>query len=214
MKFTEEYPYNLLEHAFENDSRKPEYWPEDIVGTVAYALYQLPERERVCLEMYYRDEKTMVDIGKMQSVTHERIRQIITHAERQLRTPRLARLLIRGVQGTIESVFDAQCGKRFDELLVRMEQSVMDAVRQCNTDTNLTPTAQEEVLARDLISLNLSVRPYNRLIAKGCNTIGDVMALSYEDFNNIDNMGAVSRKQVTDALEMLGLDCSHLRVKL
>ncbi len=214
MKFTEEYPYNLLEHAFENDSRKPEYWPEDIVGTVAYALYQLPERERVCLEMYYRDEKTMTEIGESQSVTNERIRQIIAHAERQLRTPRLARLLIRGVRGSMENAFDAQCGKRFDELLIRMEQSVMNAVRQCSADTELTPTAQEEVLARDLLSLNLSIRPYNRLIAKGCKTVGDVMALSYEEFYNIDNMGAVSRKQVTDALEMLGLDCSHLRVKL
>lgn len=211
MKFTEDYPYNLLERVFEKDSRKPEEWPEDAEGSVAYVLYQLPERERVYMEQFYKENRTMDEIGEAFGVTHERVRQIIVRAERRLRTPRLARFLTLGVQGVISSAFDAQCGERYRELLGRVEQSVMETVKQ--TETTITPMAKAEILKQPLTALNLSIRPHNRLVAKGCETVGDVMSMSYGDFNGIEHMGAVSRKQVIDALERLGLDCLHLKVQ-
>lgn len=211
MKFTEEYPYNLLTHVFEDDPRKPEDWPEDAEGTVAYVLCQLPDRERDSLELYYKENKTMDEIGELWSVTHERVRQIIVRAERRLRTHRLARFLTLGVQGVISSAFDAQCGKRYRELLEQVEQSVLETVKQ--SETTITPMAKAEVLKQPLTVLNLSIRPRNRLVAKGCETVGDVMKMNYSEFHGIEHMGAVSRKQVIDALERLGLDCLHLKVQ-
>ena len=73
--------------------------------------------------------------------------------------------------------------------------------------------AKAEVLKQPLTALNLSIRPHNRLVAKGCETVEDVMSMSYSDFNGIEHMGAISRKQVIDALERLGLDCLHLKVQ-
>ncbi len=105
MNYKEDYPYNLLNHVFPCVNTTTDFsWPEDIEGTVAYVLYELPERERECLVLYFKDNMAHAEIGKkLTNITAERVRQLITRAERQLRTPRLSRMLKLGIKGVIKT---------------------------------------------------------------------------------------------------------------
>ncbi len=213
MNYKEDYPYNLLSHVFPCVNTTTDFsWPEDIEGTVAYVLYELPERERECLVLYFKDNMTHAEIGKkLTNITAERVRQLITRAERQLRTPRLSRMLRLGIKGVIKNSEQRQREKRLDEFLVEVEKSILKILEQKNVKA---PLDKSEVYKKPVAELNLSFRPNKCLTEKGCETIGDVMNLTYDEFTNITNLGAVSRKQITDALERLGIECSHLKWKL
>ena len=47
---------------------------------VAAAIQQLPEKERLVLSMYYYEELTMKEIGRILNVTESRVCQIHTKA--------------------------------------------------------------------------------------------------------------------------------------
>ncbi len=213
MNFKEDYPYNLLSHVFPCVNTTTDFsWPDDIEGTVAYVLYELPERERKCLVLYFKDNMTHAEIGKMLTdITAERVRQLIIRAERQLRTPRLSRMLELGIKGLIKNAEQRQREKRLDEFLVEVEKSMLKVLEQNNAKVQLD---KSELYNKPISELNLSFRPNKCLIEKGCKTIGDVMNLTYDEFTNIDNLGAVSRKQITDALDRFGVECAHLKWKL
>ncbi|HEY0752391.1 MAG TPA: FliA/WhiG family RNA polymerase sigma factor [Ktedonobacteraceae bacterium] len=71
------------------DERSPE--PEELVetqelmGLLHGALEELPERERMLLALYYREELTMKEISKIMNVTESRVCQIHIQAILRLR---------------------------------------------------------------------------------------------------------------------------------
>jgi RNA polymerase sigma factor for flagellar operon FliA len=59
---------------------------KEIKEAVARAIEQLPEKERLVISLYYLDELTMKETGKVLSITESRVSQIHSQAVRRLRT--------------------------------------------------------------------------------------------------------------------------------
>lgn len=58
---------------------------KEIKATLAKHIEQLPEKERLVVSMYYSDEMTMKEIGKVLDITESRVSQIHTQAVIRLR---------------------------------------------------------------------------------------------------------------------------------
>ncbi len=59
---------------------------KEIKATLAGHIEQLPEKERLVVSMYYSDEMTMKEIGKVLSITESRVSQIHSQAVIRLRS--------------------------------------------------------------------------------------------------------------------------------
>ena len=87
---------NLLEYLTDPDHLSPaeSLNLDQIYHIIAHAIDQLPEKERLVISLYYHDELTMKEIGKIMSITESRISQIHTKAILRLRG-RLLKVLER-----------------------------------------------------------------------------------------------------------------------
>jgi RNA polymerase sigma factor for flagellar operon FliA len=59
---------------------------QEVYETVGKAIEKLPEKERLVISLYYRDELTMKEIGGVMNLTESRVSQIHTKAVVRLRT--------------------------------------------------------------------------------------------------------------------------------
>jgi len=57
----------------------------EIEDAVAGAIEQLPEKEKLVISLYYREELTMKEIGKILDITESRVSQIHSQAVIHLR---------------------------------------------------------------------------------------------------------------------------------
>jgi RNA polymerase sigma factor for flagellar operon FliA len=69
---------------------------KEIKGAVARAIEQLPEKERLVISLYYLDELTMKETGKVLNITESRVSQIHSQAVRRLRAKLRKEKLIDG----------------------------------------------------------------------------------------------------------------------
>ena len=67
------------------------------------------------------------------------------------------------------------------------------------------PSGNEELLARAVRDLELSIRSENCLLRGGVQTIGDLLLKSREDLLKIRNLGKISLKEIEAKLESAGL---------
>ena len=58
---------------------------KEIKEAVARAIEQLPEKERLVISLYYLDELTMKEAGKVLNITESRVSQIHSQAIMRLR---------------------------------------------------------------------------------------------------------------------------------
>lgn len=73
------------------------------------------------------------------------------------------------------------------------------------SDDETTPSlSQEEILAMDIESLNLSVRAYNTLKRAGISTVGDFVAPKPDGWMGVRNLGLKAVEEVVDKLKKLG----------
>ncbi|MCU7667053.1 DNA-directed RNA polymerase subunit alpha [Bacillus thuringiensis] len=63
---------------------------------------------------------------------------------------------------------------------------------------------EEEIFDMLIETLDLSPRPYNCLKKSGCNTIGQVLALTREQLKALDQLGAKSIKEIEEKLVKIG----------
>lgn len=92
------YPYNLLDDLFGEPF--DHVISEDEMNGLTAALSSLSEREQEVLHMYYEEEKTLEEIGKVFGVGRERIRQIVAKGLRKLRHPSRSRQIRYGDEGS------------------------------------------------------------------------------------------------------------------
>jgi RNA polymerase sigma factor for flagellar operon FliA len=70
--------YNIHEHIMDEDTDSPLVSAEkaDMKRILAEAIEELPERERVILSLYYWDELTFKEIGKVLNLSESRVSQL------------------------------------------------------------------------------------------------------------------------------------------
>ena len=69
---------------------------KEIKEAVARAIEQLPEKERLVISLYYLEELTMKEAGKVLNITESRVSQIHSQAVRRLRAKLRKEKLIEG----------------------------------------------------------------------------------------------------------------------
>ena len=181
--FKEPYPRNLFltlaADKWFNAQIPVENITEDMVAGLEYALSTLPPRDQKVVEMRYAQKMTYTAIAIEFDVTVERIRTLEHRSIARLHHPPLIGYIKYGKQGYVERCkrIEAEKEKRYDE----------------------------DKYLRRISELNISVRPINRLIAKGYETVKDIVELTEDEIVSIKDLGKKSIVEVAVELESLGI---------
>ena len=151
---------------------------QDNIDGLLYAVTLLPERIQEMIRLRYEEKQTYKKIAEIMGVTPERIRSLLSDAESKLRRPPLYGYIKYGKVG--REVRRAQ-------LEEEKKNKVIDKM---------------QVEVRDM---GLSAKATNRLIAKGCKVVADVVALKKDDIMNIKMLGKVTRAEIASKLESMGI---------
>ena len=181
--FKEPYPRNLFltlaADKWFNAQIPVENITEDMVAGLEYALSTLPPRDQKIVQLRYAQKMTYTAIAKEFDVTVERIRTLEHRSIARLHHPPLIGYIKYGKQGYVERCkrIEAEKEKRYDE----------------------------DKYLRRISELNISVRPINRLIAKGYETVKDIVELTEDEIVSIKDLGKKSIVEVAVELESLGI---------
>lgn len=205
----DEYPNNLAaEIAYDLEITTP-----DQVAGLEFALKRLTEREQAVLKYRYAEGKTLTETGKLLQVTRERIRQIEVRALRMLRRPDNLRYIQMGFSAVQAEKEAAELAAQEDAKRREWEAEQKKAQLQLIGKTiiekrrlkgKVSPEEAAAIAAAGealIDELDLSVRSWRYLKAKGIITITDALQLSDEELMNIRNMGLKSGKEVSDHLD-------------
>ena len=77
----------MLKHRYQSIQLNPEYLAEreEVQKEIVKALKRLPDKEQQVLILYYYDELTLKEIGKVLDVSESRVSQLHTKAIQDLR---------------------------------------------------------------------------------------------------------------------------------
>ena len=178
----EDYPLNLLltvnDGFFHCEPLANEDIKQDNIDGLLYAVSLLPERTQEMIRLRFEERQTFSKIGETLGITTERVRYLLSDAEAKLRRPNLYNYI--------------KCGKVGREL----RRAQLEEERK----NQVVDPMQIEV--RDM---GLTVKATNRLLAKGCRVVADVVALKKEDILNIKMLGTITRKEIADKLKIMGI---------
>ena len=200
------YPYNLMEvikaqeHSFTDaeDLDGLDYTPSAIRDMIRDAL---TEREIQIIEMRYRDKMSLEQTAIAHNVTRERIRQIEAKALRKLNHPgRLKKYAaVPFKEWQAEHAAKERAEARLDWYLQHGDYKVE------LEEADKPKVAQKGVLDTTVDDMDLSVRSYNCLKRAAINTVGEIVALDYEQATKIRNLGRHSLDEIIAKIHSLGL---------
>ena len=180
--FSEPYPMNFMftvnDGFFFTEPLANEDIQQDNIDGLLYAVTLLPERTQKMIRLRFEERQTYGKIGEMLGISAERVRYLLSDAEAKLRRPDLYGYIKYGKVGR-----ELRCAQLEEE----KKNAVVDPMQI------------------DVRDMGLSVKAMNRLIAKGCDIVADVAALKKADIMNIKMLGAITRKEIADRLDSMGI---------
>lgn len=192
------YPYNLVEVIL--GEPVDELITENQLAGLEMAIETLSPREQKMIKLYFEDEKTLQDIGKIFNLTMARIQQIVTKAIRKLRTPTRVKMIKNGPR--YKDIQD------LDEVEAAIAERTERVARQLAELENMENQLKEKIndvvqkpftkaLFDKIDDLDLSVRSYNGLIRANCQTVSQVIEL-LENGNifRVRNLGKKSVEEI------------------
>lgn len=204
-----EYPQNLLYAVFEDEKMlENANTITDLNGSVEYALYTLLDRERQILKYRFAHLMTYEEVGKLYSITRERIRQIEQRALRKLRHPQRLKYLEYGVLGVIDLNREEYLNRVMD-----IENRLIELCKlnEAKADEVIHDVKLREKYKGELIeNCDFSARTYNCVKRHGIDSLSQLSKLSYNEIINIRNLGRKSVGEIIDKLREYGYDVEHL----
>ena len=189
------WPYNLILDVIYYNCKKPDDKEEQLksvrevyIPGFLECVDKLIERERLVLDMRYKDNFTLDKIGEEFRVTRERIRQIIGKALRKLGHPSFRSKYILRTKEEYDTL------KRNYEALKFTHDNMIRTIRK-KSDI-FTPDFSDSI---DV--LGLTVRSSNCLHRAGIDTVNDLTKLSYNDLIRVRNLGRRSVEEIQDKLK-------------
>ena len=194
-KYIAPWPYNLLDEIYKPYTKIP---PADIEERVMRVVGMLAPRERQAILYYFRDGKTLRDVGKLISVSPERARQIIVRAARKMRHPSKRRCIDYTDQ-EIRHIIELDAKER--DLSV-MEQRLRDK------ESSILTAYEERKKAlgkgKTIECLELSARSYNALKRADINTLEELdEIIEMEGHYGLLRLRNMGKKCVAEVLEKL-----------
>ena len=192
------YPYNLVEVIF--GEPVDELITENQLAGLEMAIETLSPREQKMVKLYFEDEKTLQEIGKIFNLTMSRIQQIVTKAIRKLRTPTRVKMIKNGPRyKDIQDLDEAEAAiaertERIAKQLAELE-NMENQLKEKTENTLQMPFTK--TLFDTIDSLDLSVRSYNGLIRSNCTTVNQVVELLENgDIFKVRNLGKKSVEEI------------------
>ena len=180
------FPSNLWSTVFQREVN-PREIPSDWQITLVSLLASLgSERRGKALLLYYEEQKTMREIGRLLGISMERARQHITASIRRLQKPSSRKIMEYGL-----------------ERATYLRENKLDYW----SDAVSTPTGidMENILDLPISALEISARPYGCLRRHGIQTIAQLMACSKEELLQLRNFGSGSMDEISRSLARFGL---------
>lgn len=199
------WPYNLIEAIKMEECE--EVYSQEIINSIEERLLSsnviAKERTKRMLLLYFKDGKTLDQIGNIYSTTRETVRQILKKGLRLLRKPAFANYIVRDdekIKLEIENLTrEKESLEHSISELRRIKETYVQAINEVSGQLDekkciaytITPTSK-------LDELNLSVRAYNCLWRKGCKTLADVIKLAEGDggLRMVRNIGINTEKEI------------------
>ena len=197
ISINDEFPLNFIK--FLNDDNTEDFNIEitdDMRYGVLYLISKLDPREQQIVKQRFIERKTFAEIGEIVSVTQERVRQILVHVGREIKTPLNWRFIRYGIEGYINHISKSQYELGYKE---GYDMAMLEIEKGKNV------IEKEELLSRPIESLKLSVRSHNGMIKKGCTLISDVVNMTSDDIEGIRNFGFKSATEIANKLEAFGI---------
>ena len=179
----EPYPLNFLltvqlDGIFHIEPLANEDIKQDNIDGLLYAMSLLPERTQKMIRLRFEERQSFGKIAETMGLSLERVRYLISDAEVKLRRPNLYGYIKYGKLGRELRRAQLEEEKR-NKVVEPMQIEVRD--------------------------MGLSVKATNRLIAKGCDVVADVVALKKDEILNIKMLGKAMRQEIASKLESLGI---------
>ena len=199
----EEYPMNILK-AIKDDSDRnlPDEITEENRSGLKCALSTLTEREQNILRYRYVDRLSLAEIGVIIGVNVERIRQIESHALRELRKHKNWYMIEFGLEGYIKRRCELEYERAYQ---IGYTDGYKDGVKEANEGIT-KPGISVTITSLPIEALELSKRAYNTLTMAGYKCIGDLIAISDKrKITGIKNFGIKQRAEVAEGLKRFGI---------
>lgn len=160
--------------------------PDDAEETLKKLIEELSEREQNFISFYYFEDFTLEEIGKMYSITRDRVRQVILKAIRKMRNPSKSNILKIGINAY--EYINAE-KKRITE---ETRNKYLEQFREIEEEKY---SNKESCLNNSIDELELSVRSYNCLKRDGCNIVQDVFIKTDIELMHVRNLGRKSMEE-------------------
>ena len=201
-EYLSDWPFNLVEDIF---GRKGEECVSfDMVG-LEEAVKTLTPKEAEVVELRYRQEKTLREIGEIYGVSRENVRRAQEKALKKLRHPARSRMIRYGRQGVewMEHLAEREAAiERKEQELKARENFVETAEKGSGIDRNDYLSSPEAVMSGSVRNMRISTRAKNCLARHGCETVGDVIKVAKSgELTGIRNMGWLSSREVLTYLK-------------
>ena len=183
------YPYNFLEQATGDfpTEREVESFSRNITDL-------LTMREQIFVGLYYRDFKTLEEIGIEYNLTRERVRQILGKARKKVKAKYLDfKKYLEFSLAQERLKLASEVWERWKEEHIEIPPVVEEEIKE-NYYNNLT-----------IEDLDLSVRSYNCLKRAGIYALLDLTQKTEIDMMKVRNLGKKSLREVKQKLAEYGL---------
>jgi RNA polymerase sigma factor (sigma-70 family) len=198
--------------------------PTHLEYVLPVVLDSLSYREKEVLVMYYMQGMTMEEIGKAYGVTNNRIKQIKDKAERKLRHPSRANLLLYGPDYAEETEKireedgnrRAECKNKIDKLRADMNYAINNGFTRdlLNIRAQIDSLVDDEDVSSNIktdpyyyyiSNMNLSVRTYNAISRGGYKSVLDFKGKTVQEILRLRNMGRKSFDELATKLSEYGI---------
>lgn len=212
------YPYNLLAEILPDGEY--EIMDDDQQDGLAYAIgNSLTQREHDMLLLYYRDGLTLEQVGAQNSVTRERVRQIVAKACRKLRHPSARYWIVKGYRVASGELGEKQKARWADEIetlesmyvsrVSDLRKKISEVEKKSASLDTLTTLSDAEAFVQSLDepieNWDLSVRSFNCLYRAGLRTAGAICEKRMDELAHVRNLGRKSLEEVVGKIHAHGL---------
>lgn len=190
----EDYPGNLYNEAYGDYETVLD---DDQIRGLFTAMAFIEPRQRMILEMRYRDKMSFSEIGKLIGVTTERVRQIEHKAMRGIRTPRLHKIVKNGLDGYIRML-------RNQEKKQSYERGYMDGYYKGIKEANageVKPGVSVRIIDLPIEALCLQVGTVRCLREADVNKIAELLILNEIEVKRIPKLSTKRRLEIAVGLK-------------
>lgn len=205
MELFKVYPYNLAFDVALDEKEALQMSPESI----DLALSHLADNQIGVLKLRYQHGMTLREIGEIQHLTSERIRQIQSKALHELRKPNL-RALMKSY--TLNEL--TQTSRELDLMKIENKRlyQIIDMYIENGASIFTVKELSKRVDVRNLTidQLDISVRLHNSLYRGGIRTLGDLDKMLLLDIKRLRGIGPGTFKEVVALLDKYGISKDEL----